>query len=110
MNNIFNLIPDDLEKEDFKELLGTENIRIERIISKGHTSPENGWYDQKENEWVIVLKGSGTILYEDGSEINLKTGDYINIPSHVRHKVSWTDPDNPTIWLAVFYNYDARNR
>ena len=104
MKNIFNSIPDNFENEVFEELLSAENIRIERIISKGHISPADGWYDQIENEWVVVLQGSGSVLFENDSEIVLKKGDYLHIPSHVRHKVSWTDPDNPTVWLAVFYS------
>jgi cupin 2 domain-containing protein len=78
-------------------------VRIERIVSSGQTSPESGWYDQNENEWVIVLEGFGTIQFEDGSEITLKKGDFVNIPAHTKHKVSETDKNNITIWLAVFY-------
>ncbi|MCX5848860.1 MAG: cupin domain-containing protein [Deltaproteobacteria bacterium] len=103
MGNIFSSLPDKLEHELFEELLSYENIKIERIVSQGHTSLENGLYDQKENEWVIVLEGSGSILFERGNEINLKKGDYLNIPAHTKHKVTWTDPNNITIWLAIHY-------
>ena len=103
MGNIFSSLPDKLEHESFEELLRYENIKIERIISQGHASPENGWYDQKENEWIIVLEGSGLILFESGGEVNLKKGDYLNIPAHTRHKVTWTDPNSITIWLAIHY-------
>jgi cupin 2 domain-containing protein len=103
MGNIFSAWPDKLENEFFEELIRHKNIRIERIVSKGHASPEDGWYDQQENEWVIVLEGSGTIRFESGEEVCLKKGDYLNIPAHTRHKVTRTDPDNVTIWLAVHY-------
>lgn len=103
MKNIFSSLPDKLERELFKEILNYKNIRIERIVSQGHTSPENGWYDQKENEWVMVLEGSGKILFDTGVEVNLKKGDYLNIPAHTRHKVIWTDPNGMTIWLAIHY-------
>lgn len=103
MGNIFSSLPDKLKHESFEELLRHKNIKIERIVSKGHTSPETGWYDQKENEWVIVLEGSGSIFFENGNEVNLKKGDYLNISAHTRHKVAWTDPDNITIWLAIHY-------
>lgn len=103
MKNIFSSLPDKLEHEFFEELLRHKNIKIERIVSQGHTSPESGWYDQQEDEWVIVLEGSGTILFESAEEINLKKGDYLNIPARTRHKVIWTDPNNITIWLAVHY-------
>lgn len=79
------------------------NLRIERIISKGHTSPETGWYDQDENEWVVVLRGAGTVEYEDGRVFAMRPGDYINIPAHARHRVTWTTPEEPTVWLALFY-------
>lgn len=103
MPNIFSSLPTDFKDEIFEELVGAGNVRIERIISKGHSSPEQGWYDQTENEWVIVLEGAGKILFENGTEVTLKKGDYVNIPAHSRHKVSWTDPDRPTVWLAIFY-------
>jgi cupin 2 domain-containing protein len=103
MGNIFSSLPDKLEHESFEELLHYKNIKIERIVSHGHTSPENGWYDQKGNEWVIVLEGSGSILFESGDEVNLKKGDYLNIPAHAKHKVTRTDPDGLTIWLAIHY-------
>lgn len=103
MKNLFTALPASLESEVFEDLIGNESIRIERIISKGHASPADGWYDQDENEWVVVLQGSGTILFEGGNEIRLKVGDYLNISAHKRHKVTWTDPNKTTIWLAVFY-------
>ncbi len=103
MKNLFAALPTNLESEVFEDLVGNESIRIERIISKGHASPADGWYDQDENEWVVVLQGSGTILFEGGNEIRLKVGDYLNISAHKRHKVTWTDPNKTTIWLAVFY-------
>jgi cupin 2 domain-containing protein len=103
MENIFSSLPDKLEHESFEELLHHKNIKIERIVSQGHASPENGWYDQNENEWVIVLEGSGSILFESGVEVNLKKGDYLNIPAHTIHKVTQTDQNNITIWLAIHY-------
>lgn len=105
MANIFSSIPSDrLDHEFFEELLRHKNIKIERIISRGHASPEHGWYDQEEHEWVIVLEGSGTILFETGKEVTLKKGDYLNIPSHTKHRVTRTDPDAHTIWLAIHYS------
>jgi len=103
MKNIFGNLPSDLSNEDFIDLVKSDNVRIERIVSFGQTSPESGWYDQNENEWVIVLEGFGTILFEDGSKITLKKGDFVNIPAHKKHKVSETVKNNITIWLAVFY-------
>lgn len=103
-NNIFSDLPKSIDKEVFEDILTRGNIRIERIISHGHCSPESGWYDQEENEWVIMLSGSGTLLFEDERVIELKTGDYVLIPAHQRHKVVRTDAEQPTIWLAVFFS------
>lgn len=89
--------------EVFEDIVRSPTVRIERIVSKGHTSPETGWYDQDENEWVMVVKGRATLEFEDGSRCEMSAGDYVNIPAHIRHKVAWTDPDDITIWLAVFY-------
>jgi cupin 2 domain-containing protein len=101
--NIFESIPDDLEQEIFEQLVNSEHVTIERIISKGHTSPESGWYDQEENEWVLVLKGEAMLSFEDQPSVHLHEGDFISIPSHKKHKVDRTDPGGATIWLAVHY-------
>ena len=103
MANIFGARPEKFDQEVFEELIRDKHVRIERILSRGHSSPESGWYDQEENEWVIVLEGSGALVFEDGREVILNTGDYLNIPAHTRHRVSRTDPDVVTVWLAVFY-------
>lgn len=103
IGNIFSPLPEDVSQEVVEDLVRSSNVRIERIVSYGHSSPETGWYDQGESEWVIVLDGSGTLLFENGMEIALRVGDHINIPAHTRHRVLRTDKDRPTIWLAVFY-------
>lgn len=103
MHNLFNSLPDRLDEEQFDTLLRQDNVRIERIVSQGHHSPATGWYDQEEHEWVMVLRGSGTLQFEDESEIELKAGGYVFIPAHQRHRVLRTDPEQVTIWLAVFF-------
>jgi cupin 2 domain-containing protein len=103
MNNIFDDIPEDLHSEVFESLVDSDNVRIERIISKGHTSPDTGWYDQDNNEWVIVLKGAAILTFADASTVKLMVGDHINISAHEKHRVSWTIPDTETIWLAIHY-------
>jgi cupin 2 domain-containing protein len=103
MHNIFDSIPADLSNEIFEDLVSSDKVKIERIISKGHTSPDFGWYDQEQNEWVIVIAGSAVIGFDDKPSATLKAGDYLNIPAHQKHKVAWTDPNVETIWLAVHY-------
>ena len=112
-DSIFNLyddIPFDLppeqfpEAEQFLELARSPHVRIERIVSHGHTTPLETWYDQIDNEWVVVLKGSAQIFFDGDEEPRLlQVGDTINIPAHRRHRVVWTDPQNPTVWLAIHY-------
>ncbi|UOG17579.1 cupin domain-containing protein [Acinetobacter sp. PK01] len=101
--NIFDSLPKDLSVEVSEEIIHALTIRIERIVSKGHSSPDKGWYDQDENEWVMVVEGKAILEFEGGSKRELSTGDYINIPAHVKHKVVQTDPNQITIWLAIFY-------
>ncbi|ABU74782.1 MULTISPECIES: cupin domain-containing protein [Vibrio] len=102
--NLFKDLPSDLSEEVFEDLLTHKQLRIERIVSKGQTTSEGEWYDQEEHEWVLVLQGTGELTYEDGSVKRLETGDHLNIPAYTKHRVSWTDPEQETIWLAVFYS------
>ncbi len=101
--NIFQGIPENLVNEHVEDILKTGHVRIERIVSRGHASPDSGWYDQEESEWVMVLQGSGKIVFEDGTECLLNEGDHVTIPARKKHRVAWTDPDKVTLWLAVFY-------
>ncbi|EGA71403.1 phosphoribosylaminoimidazole carboxylase ATPase subunit [Vibrio sinaloensis DSM 21326] len=103
MANLFAQIPDSLQQEVFNDLVCARHVRIERILSHGQSSPETGWYDQDEHEWVLVLSGFGVLEFEDGREVRLEAGDYLNIPAHCKHKVQQTSPDEVTVWLAVFY-------
>ncbi len=102
-SNLFTNIPDSLPEELFELLAESNSVKIERIVSKGHTSPGAGWYYQDRNEWVIVLKGSATLMFDDDSTIDLAEGDYINIPAHKRHRVTRTSTNPATVWLAVHY-------
>ena len=103
MNNLLSSLPHKIDSEIFENLVHSDHIKIERILSKGHSSPASGWYDQDENEWILVLKGSGVVVFDDGNKVTLKKGDYLNIPARKKHKVSWTDPKTVTVWLAIFY-------
>jgi cupin 2 domain-containing protein len=104
--NLLTNLPSNLHDELFTTLLETDNMRIERIVSHGHSSPEDFWYDQDQHEWVVVLQGAARLSIE-GESKELKPGDYFNIPAHQKHRVEWTTPDEPTVWLAVFYGGDA---
>jgi len=90
--------------EVFEELLRGSGFRLERIVSTGQATPEGQWYDQDADEWVLVLSGSAGLRFE-GEEHprELRPGDYVDIPAHQRHRVEWTDPHEPTVWLALHY-------
>jgi cupin 2 domain-containing protein len=100
--NVFDDFPPTLPDELFTTLLESANVRVERIVSQGHSSPEGFWYDQDQHEWVILLKGAARLRFEDET-VEMKSGHIINIPAHKKHRVEWTTPDEPTIWLAVHY-------
>jgi len=100
--NLFADLPAHLPDELFATLLDAADVRIERIVSHGHASPEGFWYDQDQHEWVVVLKGAARLRFEDGT-VEMKPGDFVNIPAHRKHRVEWTTPGEPTIWLAVHY-------
>jgi len=103
MNNLFADLPNDLAKELIEVLVENKHVRVERIVSTGQASPEGFWYDQSEHEWVIVLKGEAKLLVDgDGEPHHMQQGDHISIPAHRKHRVEWTTPDEPTVWLAVF--------
>jgi cupin 2 domain-containing protein len=101
--NIFENIPKELKEELFEEILSKANLKIERIVSKGHITPDEQWYDQESDEWVIVLQGEAVLSFENADDVKLKCGDYLNIPAHTKHRVSWTLPESETIWLALHY-------
>ena len=101
--NIFQSLPQDLSQEVFDSLVDTGTVLIERIVSKAHRTPEGQWYDQDRSEWIMVLQGEATLVFEQAEVVHLKVGDHLNIPAHVKHRVSWTSEHEETIWLAVHY-------
>lgn len=110
IKNIYNFDNYRLNKlsEFFETLYKNKLIKIERIISEGHTSPPDFWYDQDEYEWVVLLKGMARIRFKDKPEsITLTEGDCLLIKPHEFHRVEWTDPNQKTIWLAIHFNIAA---
>ncbi len=102
VHSLFSDIPADVPEEMFEDLFDTGTVRIERIVSCGHSSPEGFWYDQDWNEWVMVIRGSAGLRLEGSDEVLvLNPGDWVNIPAHRKHRVEWTDPNGKTVWLAV---------
>jgi cupin 2 domain-containing protein len=101
--NLLRDLPDARAGERVECLAGNGAVRIERIVSNGQASPEGFWYDQDEAEFVVVLAGAARLMFADGEVVPLGPGDWVDIAPHRRHRVDWTDPDRPTVWLAVFY-------
>ncbi|EME71597.1 hypothetical protein H261_03011 [Paramagnetospirillum caucaseum] len=101
--SLFDNVPDDdFEAERFDTLLDGGGFRLLRIVSNGHATPEGQWLDQDDDEWVVVIKGAAMVRI-DGKEHAraMVPGDWLFLPAHCRHRVDWTAPDQPTVWLAL---------
>jgi cupin 2 domain-containing protein len=94
----------DSSEEVFEQIATEANVRIERIVSSGHVTPDGSWYDQLETEWVLLLQGYAEVLFENELEPrHLHPGDHLLILPHQKHRVVKTTSTPKTIWLAVFY-------
>ena len=92
------------EDEIFDTLAMAPGMRIERIVSTGQVTAEGEWYDQDDDEWVVVIAGAARLEIEgEDDERQLGAGDWIHLPAHRRHRVTWTQENPPTVWLAVHY-------
>jgi cupin 2 domain-containing protein len=108
VRNLFTDLPIETADEVFTDLLSGENWRLVRIVSNGQTTPEGEWHDQDEYEWVLLLRGAAALLFEGETQPQtLKPGDFVHIPPHKKHRVAWTDTEQPTVWLALHHADDA---
>jgi cupin 2 domain-containing protein len=104
VNNLFGGIPGNVPEEIIEVLLKAPGFHLERIVSAGQATPPGRWYDQESHEWVLLLSGAAGLLFEGETELRvLGPGDYLLIPARCRHRVEWTDPARPTVWLALHY-------
>ncbi|SFN75323.1 cupin 2 domain-containing protein [Formivibrio citricus] len=102
--NLLHDLPTYSSHEIFQTLLEQDGVRIERIVSTGQSSPPGFWYDQSQGEWVLLLSGAARLHFAEPEDVvELIPGDAVHIPPHRRHRVDWTHPDKPTVWLAVFH-------
>ena len=102
--NLLRDLPDARTGEVIESLFTAPGVRLERIVSFGQASPPGFWYDQPQSEWVLLLAGAARLRFEDEPEARpLGPGDWVEIPAHRRHRVEWTDPTAPTVWIAVFH-------
>lgn len=96
--------------ETYETLLEGGSVRIERIVSFGHASQEGFWYDQAEDEWVVLLEGAAILEDVKGNKLLLKPGDTVWLPAGLKHRVAWTPKDKRTLWLAVFSMHDPASK
>jgi len=93
---------DDLSAETIEILAAAPGARVERIVSTGQGSPDGFWYDQAEDEFVVVLQGAAALAIEGEDDLlEMKAGDWTLIPARRRHRVASTSEAEPTVWLAV---------
>jgi cupin 2 domain-containing protein len=93
-----------LPKEIVDLVVESPALRIERIVSSGQVTPEGEWYDQETDEWVLLVEGAARLRIEgEDEDRELSEGDWILLPAHCRHRVSWTRAEPPTVWLAVHF-------
>ena len=102
--NLFAAIPDHLPEELFTEIARGKKFRLERIVSDGHATPEGEWYDQEEDEWVLLVRGRAVLVFADGRRVEMTPGDHILIPARCRHRVEETAPGEKTVWLALHFS------
>lgn len=103
ISNIFSL-PSLSAEELFETLLSRDGVLIERIVSQGQITPSGKWWDQPQDEWVILLQGLAELSYESGERIKLRAGDYLLIPGGQKHRLEFTSVDPPCIWLAIHFD------
>jgi cupin 2 domain-containing protein len=101
--NLFRDLVGDADGESTDLLHASSSVRIERIVSQGQKSPEGCWYDQAEDEWVLLVTGAAVLEFEEKpGPVELVPGDWVSIPAHCRHRVVSTAADSPSVWLAVW--------
>jgi cupin 2 domain-containing protein len=104
ISNLFAAIPEDLPHELIERIGGSGSVRIGRIVSRGHASDPEFWYDQDTTEFVLLLQGQARLCFQDQAEpVALNPGDYLTIAAHCKHRVQWTTPQTDTLWLTVHF-------
>ncbi|MEM9490720.1 MAG: cupin domain-containing protein, partial [Myxococcota bacterium] len=101
--NLLRGLPPSSSEETFENLFERPGLRVERIVSHGQITPPGQWYDQEQDEWVMVVSGAARLRIGGYDELDMTAGDWILLPAHCRHRVEWTDPAHPTVWLAVHF-------
>ncbi|WP_410498462.1 cupin domain-containing protein [Chitinibacter sp. S2-10] len=98
--NLLTSPPPDSTAECFIPLLNHPAFKLEHIISSAHASAADFWYEQAEDEWVLLLSGSAQLQFAD-EIIALTAGDCLLIPAQTRHRVASCSID--ARWLALHH-------
>ncbi len=104
--NLLAGLPSPAAEELLTPLAEGGRFRLLRVVSTGQATPADQWYDQPENEWVVVLSGRAGLRIAGETTRELGPGDWLLLPAHRRHRVEWTAPDEPTVWLALHFSAD----
>jgi cupin 2 domain-containing protein len=92
--------------ESFETLLKSNSLLLEKILTHGELKSPGKWYDQEKDEWVMMVQGKATIEYDDGNRIEMKKGDYVIIPAHLKHRVIETSESPDCVWLALHGDFN----
>jgi len=84
------------EGERFEALLTHKGLLVERIVSSSKIASQE--YVQEQDEWVVLLQGEA-VLDVGGESVQLKSGDYLFLPSKTPHTV--LSVSDGALWLAV---------
>ncbi len=100
---------DDSGKPEFFETLlkfsGTG--RVERIYSEPYSDGQ--WYDQDEDEFVLLLSGESVLEFADSSKLELGAGDWLVIDRRTAHRVVRTSDNPRCVWLTVFGDFSEKS-
>ncbi len=105
--SVINLLPAPSGRadEDVTPILRHPAFRLEHIVSNGQANPAGFWYDQSEDEWVALLRGTARLEFRGDAARDIKAGDALLIPAHVKHRVAAVSGD--AVWLALHFEVKA---
>ena len=104
-DNLFGSPLPALGEESERVLQSGESWCLKLIVSNQFKSPDGFWYDQDEDEWLLLLKGSARLRLENPEQIiDLSAGDHLYLPSRRRHRIERTDPQPGTVWIALYWS------
>jgi cupin 2 domain-containing protein len=108
VTNLFPALPGVSEHpgvETIHTLIQTSSLRLEQIVSRGQASEPGFWYDQSEDEWVLLLRGTATLDFSEDGMLELKAGGSLTIPAHQKHRVEKVSQD--AVWVALHHRTEG---